>query len=201
MADSISDAKNTLRSYFAEKGDDGDQRSWLELSKDSTRDPLTGAYNRKYLMDEIAKIKPEDNIVIAMADIDHFKKINDTYGHNVGDQALKHFVNIVKGSIRSDGSEPDILARYGGEEFVLLLKNYGSREVIEKRLQQLCTEIEATPVDRRQKHETNIPMTASFGYVFSDGKTSAEDLLIKADQALYKAKQTGRNRVVMAQSL
>ncbi len=168
----------------------------------SITDSLTGIYNRRHFDDTLRKEffrlkRTGYPLSIIIFDIDYFKKYNDTYGHLQGDQCLKDIALKVKEIIKR---ENDTFARYGGEEFVLLIKNYGSKEVIEKRLQQLCREIETTPVDRRQKHETNIPMTASFGYAFSDGKTSAEDLLLKADEALYKAKQGGRNTVVMAQS-
>ena len=106
--------------------------------------------------------------------------------------------SLLNSSIRTD----DIVARYGGEEFLILLKGYEKNENVDSRLERLRKEIEATPhKNKRKSGQRFVPVTASFGYVFSDGKTDPMNLLDAADKALYKAKEGGRNRVVVAQSV
>jgi diguanylate cyclase (GGDEF)-like protein len=130
-----------------------------------------------------------------MSDIDHFKIINDTYGHRVGDLVLKEYVNLIKKNIREG---VDWLARYGGEEFVLVLPETGkegSWQVAEK-IRHLVSEMVI------QVDTTIIRLTASFGiagYEYRNhvGEVLPEVLLSKADEHLYKAKQAGRNKAVI----
>ena len=156
-------------------------------------DPLTGLFNRRYLEEkfsnELIKAKAYNSYVsVVMADIDHFKRINDTYGHKVGDEVLKNLALIFRANIRED----DTVARYGGEEFVIILHNvdkYNAYEIAER----IRGEIEETSFE-----EIGIPekVTVSFGISsFPEDGEELTDLLIKADQALYQAKSLGRNRV------
>lgn len=169
----------------------------FEISKaNEVRDPLTGAYNRRYMVDKLNELRVGDKFCIVMVDVDHFKKVNDTHGHKVGDDVLRHVYSLLNANVRPN----DMVARYGGEEFMILLKDYELNQNVEKRLENLRKEIEATPHNKRKSNQEPVRVTASFGYVFSDGKTDPTTLLDKADGALYIAKQTGRNQIVMAQS-
>ncbi len=159
-----------------------------------TRDALTGTMNKRYLMEalnrEIARsTRAQLELSVVMVDIDHFKSVNDTYGHLVGDEVLRTFGKRVGDICRSD----DLLARYGGEEFCLLLAATGPQEA--KEIADRCRAVVAdTPFDTAAGA---LPITASFGFAVLDPsqpKTSSA-LLGAADQQLYEAKRSGRNRV------
>jgi len=169
-----------------------------QIKRLSITDPLTGCYNRGYLMEHLPKeikraVRYLHPLSIAMTDIDHFKNVNDTYGHQAGDTVLRSFVELIRSSIR-DGV--DWVARYGGEEFVIVIPET-ELKCAEKVAERLRRKIETTEVsignDRR------IKITASFGVVCFDPKEKKEistDKLIKeADKMLYEAKNEGRNRV------
>jgi len=142
-------------------------------------DPLTGAYNRLYLETKLENLfRVYDLKSICMLDIDHFKKINDTYGHQRGDEVLKTFVEIIKKNIRRG----DVLIRYGGEEFLLFLPNTNKKEAL----------IVIAKIRMALKEED---FTFSAG-IADEGNTLAEMIQI-ADERLYKAKNTGRNKVVI----
>ena len=155
------------------------------------KDQLTGLYNRHYLMEEgVARIahaqRHQQDLSIVVVDIDHFKKINDTFGHLAGDRVLQHIARLIETNKRKE----DIAARFGGEEFVLIMENCSLLHAGEKAeyLRQL---IEASPID-------GIQVTASFGTAqMQEGITDFEGILKNADDALYKAKESGRNRVHM----
>ncbi len=151
-------------------------------------DQLTQVYNRNYLKDLEHHFNLNDYFVV-MADIDFFKQINDTYGHKVGDEILKEFAQLLKKNLRSE----DKIIRYGGEEFLILLKR--DRKQKEKTpvinvLKRLLNEI------RQHKFSNNLRITASFGInLDTDKARNLIDAIKKADEALYKAKQTGRNKI------
>ncbi len=121
-------------------------------------------------------------------DIDHFKKINDTYGHDVGDKVLKEFASVVKNSLRVG----DIFARWGGEEFVVIL--LGSNEMDSK---VKADEIRKKVEDMTFDNPSELKITVSIGVAEFDGDITFENLIKNADNALYKAKDTGRNKVVV----
>lgn len=156
-------------------------------------DPLTGLFNRRYLEErlnkELTKAKAYNfYISFLMADIDHFKRINDTYGHNIGDEVLKSLAVIFRANIR----ENDIVARYGGEEFVMVLTNVSKYDAY-RIAERIRLEIQDTSFE-----EIGIPerITVSFGVSsFPEDGEEYSELLIKADQALYQAKSLGRNKV------
>lgn len=167
------------------------------LRQQSIRDPLTNLFNRRYMEESLERelhraerrVKP---VGIAMLDADHFKKINDTEGHNVGDAVLRQLGHFLEERTR-DG---DIACRYGGEEFTLILPE-ASLEETRLRAEQLRQEFEATPLHYEDR--SLAPLTLSFGVAAypEHGKT-AEEVLHAADAALYRAKREGRNRVVVA---
>ncbi len=153
-------------------------------------DPLTGLANRRHLMEHLATavslaLRHGTPLTVIMADLDHFKSINDTWGHDTGDQVLQKFGNLLKQETRLE----DLAARYGGEEFVLMLPHTdleGARCLAERIQRQLAT-VQLPPVDR--------PITASFGLSQVQSGDDPASLLKRADQALYRAKTGGRNRV------
>lgn len=164
----------------------------------SITDPLTGIYNRYYLYErlpqEIARAKRyKQPLSLIMCDIDHFKKINDSYGHCSGDLILKGFVNSLKESLREGG---DWLVRYGGEEFLLIMPmaDLDGACVAAERFRCLVSE------RFFEIEKGKITISASFGVTCFDprqyrGNLSSEFFVGKTDKYLYQAKKEGRNRV------
>lgn len=171
------------------------------LESENITDPLTKVYNRRYLdrrlEEEVARSKRYAlDLSILMLDIDHFKRVNDTYGHQAGDVTLTTLSSLVKADLR----DLDVVARYGGEEFLVICTNtaiYGTALVAE-RLRRL---IESHPfeipdgVGGSQTLQVSISIGAAG---LSESVDSKEKLVHAADQALYRAKEQGRNRVVVA---
>ncbi|MDR1108241.1 MAG: GGDEF domain-containing protein [Spirochaetaceae bacterium] len=161
-------------------------------------DPLTGALNRRSFMDraviELAAAKSQNiSCCIAMMDIDHFKVFNDTYGHQAGDEALRHIVAVISSLLRKN----DFFGRYGGEEFVFYFDqvDQSTSIVIVERLR------EAVAGSRVQLKSGAVPISASFGVALfqDDAEQEMDDLetcIHHADIALYQAKKGGRNKVV-----
>jgi len=173
-----------------------------EINTLSITDPLTQCYNRgyliKYLTREIKRsIRYSNNLYIVMSDIDHFKNINDRYGHQAGDLVLQEFVSLIKNSFRN---EVDWLARYGGEEFILVLPETG-RDGAWQAAERIRGQVSEMVIPVK---EEKIQITASFGISgFESNNTvtniSADALIEEADKCLYRAKREGRNRVVLAE--
>ncbi|HHT9127638.1 MAG TPA: diguanylate cyclase [Candidatus Wujingus californicus] len=164
------------------------------LREQSIRDPLTDLFNRRYMNEtlelELRRVKrSKKSIGIVMLDIDHFKLFNDKYGHEAGDVLLRALGDFLRIYMR----EGDIVCRYGGEEFALVLIE-ASLEDTRKRAEELQAEIKKLRILYRGKPLENI--TISLGVsVFPEHGTTVEDLLRAADQALYKAKTDGRDRL------
>lgn len=155
-------------------------------------DALTDIYNRKYFTSLVKRKyqtleEDEEVFSLVMADIDFFKNVNDTYGHQYGDRVLQEFAKILKESVRS----VDIVARYGGEEFIILLVTDAKNAI--KVMEMIRKKIEL-----HQFGEKAIKVTASFGLVECHFSTLFLEDLKKADDALYRAKESGRNRIVVA---
>lgn len=167
------------------------------LRQQSIRDPLTGLFNRRYLEEalliEMERAKRGNTpFSIIMLDLDHFKRFNDTYGHEAGDVVLKDLGTYLQHHVRGG----DIACRYGGEEFTLLLPNT-SLEVVQQRAQQICEGIRSLNVEF--KNQVLGPLTLSVGIAtFPDHGENGNFVLQAADQALYQAKNEGRDRVVTA---
>lgn len=165
-----------------------------EKSELASRDFLSGLHNRRYFMDKgnllVKQLELEEcSLMVAMIDIDHFKRINDTYGHDIGDMAIKSTASILQECFRKS----DLIARYGGEEFCILVDN------------QTIEQVKHVTEKIRDKFENyilkilsgDVNFTVSLGVYY--GKAMSLELMIKkADEALYTAKNTGRNRVVIA---
>ena len=169
----------------------------FEKGKDlATRDPLTGLMNRGALRESMRTEKTraerqKTNIGVLMMDIDHFKRVNDTYGHPVGDQVIKGIANVISGEIRKD---IDIVGRYGGEEFVVGLVDTTPEGMIEtaERIRKAVGKLEFNVLK-----PDPLRVTVSIGaYLVTPEFTDMKKAVNNADQALYKAKEGGRNRVV-----
>ncbi len=159
-------------------------------------DPLTGIYNRRMLNQELAYLdqnKSQSLHAIFMLDLDHFKQINDRYGHMVGDQVLGKVAGILKENIRNS----DILGRYGGEEFLILLKNINVEKA--KEVAERCRAA-LNDLDHPIKPDQVIKVSGSIGVSFITDGEDAMHALNAADEALYKAKALGRNRICYADS-
>ncbi|NOQ32330.1 MAG: diguanylate cyclase [Helicobacteraceae bacterium] len=159
----------------------------------SHRDFLTSLFNRRYFFEASTDIfnniqKSDKAVAIAMIDIDHFKTINDTYGHDIGDLALKEAANILKHNLRTS----DLLARFGGEEFCILLDR-SSQEQSKEIVENLRQKVEENVV---KSGDITIKYTISIGLCYGKYK-NAEEMIKHADDALYIAKHNGRNRVVL----
>lgn len=165
------------------------KKAEVELGRLATTDPLTLLFNRRKF-DELLEYEMErdrryrSGLSILFCDIDNFKRINDKFGHDVGDSILSTFASKVKNSVRKS----DIVARWGGEEFVLLIPN-------------TTAEIARTIAEKIRKmiENTDFPIvgkvTASFGVTHMLGEDNRDTVIKRADEALYSAKEKGRNRV------
>ena len=162
------------------------------LHNEAIEDPLTGLRNRRglhtYYERRIATNKNFDSTAIIMCDIDHFKRVNDTYGHNAGDEVLKHVANTLSNSIGID----DGAFRWGGEEFILLLSHKHMDDAAEFA-EKLRKAIEADVITFEG---TDIKITMSFGVSEIDPSLTTEENVEGVDAKLYYAKEHGRNRVI-----
>ncbi|WP_312113393.1 sensor domain-containing diguanylate cyclase [Brevibacillus reuszeri] len=162
-----------------------------QLAHDARTDPLTGLTNRRTLEETLQQwIEEPISFSVVMMDLDHFKSINDTYGHQSGDEVLKHFAQIVSASLRSG----DVCCRFGGEEFVALISHADAKEAyhVAERIRHTL-ETSPNPIGQ--------PITVSQGIAHYPSHTDlAEDLLHLADEALYNAKRSGRNRTEIVET-
>jgi two-component system cell cycle response regulator len=184
-------ARNLIRRKFYQDRMRADLGHALEMA---LTDPLTGFYNQRYLMRHLGGLIAAglpDGIAVMMVDVDHFKVINDRWGHAVGDRALK----TVADTLRSRTRVFDSIARYGGEEFVVVMPGASphAAKVAADRLRATVEELEFQP-EPGVRHR----LTVSIGIGSSSSAAiTAEEILHTADTAMYVAKRTGRNRVVL----
>ena len=175
---------------------DAKLRSVLEeLRTQAISDALTGLYNRRYFWDAltrelIAEQREPTDLSVVLIDLDHFKEVNDTWGHDAGDRVLQEVADLLRASVRGS----DIAVRYGGEEFAVLLPGTPA-QVAAERAEEMRRELEARTVDYGS---ASIRITASFGVAdYSAGNLSPAAFMRRVDAALYSAKQSGRNKVVV----
>lgn len=152
-------------------------------------DPLTGAYNRTSLKREYFLGK-----FFFMIDIDHFKRLNDNFTHEMGDKCLKKFAEIVRNNIRKD----DRLIRYGGEEFIILFAGESTEEEMHQKADELRLRVERETSEIKDLADPNFvaPFTISIGISYMNSHYTLEENIKIADKYLYEAKEKGRNRVV-----
>ena len=172
-----------------------------ELMRDqATHDPLTGLFNRRYVNDTLSRElnharRSNSKTCVVMLDIDHFKRFNDTYGHEAGDLMLRELGWILKGDIRKS----DIVCRFGGEEFVLILLDT-SIEDCQKHLEKVIEKVKAQQV--RFGGQLLGTMSLSIGVVeASESVMDADELLGAADKAMYAAKHAGRDCLILYRDL
>lgn len=191
MAANLQSSK--LQSHLLDARKETEQlRAELEAQRrEAMIDPLTGLFNRRAMDIHLGSLWEGDSHLSVLAmDIDHFKRINDTYGHAVGDIVIRNVADAVRKCIRGE----DIAIRYGGEEFLVLLPNTGLdgaitvAETIRKR-------IEALRLVRKNDNFALAPFTISLGVAQRRGNDDRDSLFDRADKALYHAKSSGRNRV------
>jgi len=168
------------------------------LRHQSIRDPLTGLFNRRYMEESLERelqraTRNKQSVAVMMLDIDHFKRFNDTFGHQAGDALLRALGEFVRQRTRGQ----DIACRFGGEEFAIILSS-ASVEAACKRAEMLCVELRE--LDVQHAGQTLGSITFSIGIAaFPTHATTAEDVVRVADQALYRAKREGRNRMVVGE--
>jgi two-component system cell cycle response regulator len=186
---------NALHRYRLEKEIKEIKEEMEKVTETSVRDELTGLYNRRFFIEvlgrEVAKVKRYGaGLALCMMDIDYFKKVNDRYGHLAGDMVLSKIGKLLKGHVR----ESDFSCRYGGEEFAMVLPNSNleGAKTMSERFRKLI----------EGKHfeydASKFQITVSIGIAEYDNSVDQTliELIGRADQALYKAKEEGRNRVV-----
>jgi len=171
-----------------------------QLKEMANRDGLTGLYNHRYFQETISKdfqraVRYHESLSCVMFDIDHFKKFNDTYGHQAGDMVLKTLGGLIEELVR----DSDLAARYGGEEFILLMYHTAPKEAL------MVAERLRKAVEQHKFHADDLVLTvaisagvASFPHLEI---ANAKTLIECADKALYRAKEEGRNRVVVFKDL
>jgi diguanylate cyclase (GGDEF)-like protein len=165
-----------------------------ELRRQSVKDPLTGLYNRRFMEEALDReIRRESNACtsLVMIDLDHFKSFNDSFGHEAGDTVLREIGSVLRSCLKGG----DIACRIGGEEFLLVFPET-TKDVAAGRAEALRDNIEHLSISSRGQSLGRT--TASFGIADTTDSRSPAQLLQVADDALYRAKSRGRNRVVVA---
>jgi diguanylate cyclase (GGDEF)-like protein/PAS domain S-box-containing protein len=170
------------------------------LRNQSIRDPLTGLYNRRYLEESLNRElhranRTSHNVSVVMLDLDHFKHFNDTFGHQVGDILLKEVAGVIKGRVRAG----DLACRYGGEEFSLIIAE-ADTEGAHKCVESIREAIKHLSLHNRGQTLGTITVSAGIATYPAHGDNS-EDLMRAADEALYRAKQAGRDCIIVYEPL
>jgi diguanylate cyclase (GGDEF)-like protein len=167
-----------------------------QMYESALRDGLTKAFNKKYFTDRLESeftfaVRHVAPLTLVLFDIDHFKKVNDTYGHQAGDYVLSEISTLLQGALRAE----DVFARYGGEEFAVICRgsDVTQGQIVAERMRK------AVEVNKFVFEGTHIPITISVGVAGlpDPGVKDAAELVSVADQSLYKSKHGGRNRVTV----
>ncbi len=190
--DKIQIGSNTVVKFSIQ--DELEEQYQRSIYESATRDGLTRLYNKKYFLETLHKefsycLRHRMPLSLVMFDVDHFKKINDVYGHPAGDYVLTRIAQRVSEAVRNE----DLLARYGGEEFAMMLRESSEDDAL------ICAERCRVAVDRSEFifGGTPIKVSISLGVatLLDSDFTQAEELIAVADKYLYRAKRAGRNRV------
>jgi diguanylate cyclase (GGDEF)-like protein len=190
--DKISIGASTILKFTFQ--DHVDEHYQKQLFESALRDGLTSTFNRRYFLDRLHgelrfAVRHTKPIALLFVDIDHFKKINDTYGHQAGDQVLAGVARVMMTTIRAE----DVLARYGGEEFAIICREIEA-DGAESLARRLVAAVAQKPFEFLGQQ---IPVTISVGAAVDRGKAETQALIAAADAAMYEAKRSGRNRVSM----
>jgi two-component system, cell cycle response regulator len=190
--DKISVGASTILKFTFQ--DHVDEHYQKQLFESALRDGLTNTFNRRYFLDRLHgelrfAVRHDKPVALLFVDIDHFKKINDTHGHQAGDHVLSGVARVMMTTIRAE----DVLARYGGEEFAIICREIEAGGA-ESLAQRLVTAVAQKPFEYAGQH---IPVTISVGAAVDHGKSEVQALIAAADAAMYEAKRTGRNRVCL----
>lgn len=174
-----------------------EEASQRKMYESATRDSLTSAYNRRFFDEHLAREishsrRHKKPLSLLAIDIDHFKQVNDTHGHQVGDEALRHLGRAIAGSLRHE----DVFGRVGGEEFAVIMRD-ADLEAAQQLAERLRSLVAETPLN---VEEVSLSLTISLGVAAYDIErhTTPETLVEDADRALYEAKKAGRNQVCVA---
>lgn len=167
-------------------------RAMASSQLQATTDPLTGLLNRRSLEEELTRMRAEgEDYAVAFLDLDHFKQINDTFGHETGDRALRSFARLLRRAVR-DG---DLVCRYGGEEFVAIFAGVAAsaaQPIVERLAIDLSEAVKAGDVP---------PFTVSVGMSDSALASEFSEVIRQADEAMFRAKQDGRDRIVLTDAI
>lgn len=180
------------------------QKLYHQILYLANHDGLTTTLNRRFFYEESEKTIAEDSekkhliqsVTILVLDLDHFKKINDQYGHVIGDYVLQEFTNQVREQIRSD----DLFGRLGGEEFAILFKNLSLEQSIQIA-QRICNTVFTTPIQLDDHRTLNISVSIGLSYQTLPYCVPFQQLIKRADEALYLAKEKGRNQLCLEQNV
>jgi diguanylate cyclase len=165
-----------------------------ESRQEALVDALTGLLNRRGCEKKLAELSLDEVHSSMVLDIDHFKKVNDTFGHGIGDVVIQRVASIIKKHV----STQDISVRYGGEEFVVIFPNK-SLDIAHKIAEKIRTSVSELKLVQRQSKKTLPPITVSIGIAELEKDMSWKTLFNTADQALYRAKNSGRNCSMLAE--
>lgn len=141
-------------------------------------DPLTGLYNRRVLQNV------RDIGAVIMCDIDYFKTVNDSFGHDTGDVVIKKVAQIIMNNVRIG----DVVCRYGGDEYLILFSTY-NQDVVKNRINKICNDV------KRIIKLPNFQVSLSVGVTFADGDEDIESMITRADKALYHSKENGKDQI------
>jgi two-component system, cell cycle response regulator len=178
--------------------DASDEHFQQEMFERTVRDGLTGVYNRSYFLNQVGRLAGRYTaqgvgLAIMMVDVDHFKRINDRYGHVTGDLILREVSSVIRESTRAE----DLVARYGGEEFILALPA-SSPELAAERADRIRMNVGARRI-RTSGGEVRVTVSIGLAYRSHESPIRPMSLIEAADEALYQAKADGRNCVILAQ--
>ncbi|MEG0348624.1 MAG: GGDEF domain-containing protein, partial [Acinetobacter sp.] len=179
------------------------QKLYHQILYLANHDGLTAAMNRRFFYEQSERAVTEDiekkqahSVTLLVLDLDHFKKINDQYGHVIGDFVLQEFTRQVKAQLRSS----DLFGRLGGEEFAILLKDLTLEQSI-NIAQRICNSVFSTPIHLDDHRELNISVSIGLSYQTLPYCVPFQQLIKRADEALYQAKERGRNRLCLESNL